>query len=321
MTQHFYIEKIFDDFDELSANAELWNVSMNQLHRGKTINVLKQLSTGRISMNYLLFNGHKTTKGDPPLGKTFAFYEGLNSELRWRNKRVVDNQMMIYPNGAEHEVMTKGDATHVYTITIPEIVWSSYLTSKELNIDHEILNSQDIVTIPAHLIIGLKQRFLSYFKTLKMLPSAINQAQFRKRIEEDMTVALIHALSFVEDKACLSAPREKTLKIWERIDLILRKTDGYLLPINELCRAVGVSERTLRRIFHERYLVSPKSFMIKARLNGVRSDLKKRPFNEVNIADIANNWGFWHIGQFAKDYRFLFGELPSDTQRRYAQCE
>jgi len=30
---------------------------------------------------------------------------------------------------------------------------------------------------------------------------------------------------------------------------------------------------------------------------------------------VANAWGFWHMGQFARDYRRLFGELPSDTLR------
>jgi AraC family ethanolamine operon transcriptional activator len=31
------------------------------------------------------------------------------------------------------------------------------------------------------------------------------------------------------------------------------------------------------------------------------------------IADVANRWGFWHMGQFAADYRRQFGELPSET--------
>jgi transcriptional regulator GlxA family with amidase domain len=36
----------------------------------------------------------------------------------------------------------------------------------------------------------------------------------------------------------------------------------------------------------------------------------------MKIADAANAWGFWHMGQFAKDYRTLFGELPSQTRAR-----
>ena len=36
----------------------------------------------------------------------------------------------------------------------------------------------------------------------------------------------------------------------------------------------------------------------------------------IEINDIAHNLGFWHMGQFAADYRKLFGELPSMTLKR-----
>ena len=38
-----------------------------------------------------------------------------------------------------------------------------------------------------------------------------------------------------------------------------------------------------------------------------------QPAPMVNVVDIANAWGFWHSGQFAADYKQLFGELPSTT--------
>ncbi|WP_338353092.1 hypothetical protein [Thalassolituus oleivorans] len=34
------------------------------------------------------------------------------------------------------------------------------------------------------------------------------------------------------------------------------------------------------------------------------------------MAVVAANWGFWHPGQFAKDYKQLFGENPSETVKR-----
>jgi AraC family transcriptional regulator, ethanolamine operon transcriptional activator len=36
----------------------------------------------------------------------------------------------------------------------------------------------------------------------------------------------------------------------------------------------------------------------------------------VQVQRIASHWGFWHAGQFAHDYKQLFGENPSDTLRR-----
>ena len=35
------------------------------------------------------------------------------------------------------------------------------------------------------------------------------------------------------------------------------------------------------------------------------------PWDQANV---AHRWGFWHMGQFARDYRRLFGELPSETR-------
>ena len=38
--------------------------------------------------------------------------------------------------------------------------------------------------------------------------------------------------------------------------------------------------------------------------------------SRTRIADVANEWGFWHMGQLAADYRRHFGENPSETLRR-----
>ena len=51
------------------------------------------------------------------------------------------------------------------------------------------------------------------------------------------------------------------------------------------------------------------------RLNRVRVELmRNQKFNK--ISDIANKWGFWHMGQFAHDYHKLFNEKPSQTNGR-----
>jgi AraC family ethanolamine operon transcriptional activator len=35
-----------------------------------------------------------------------------------------------------------------------------------------------------------------------------------------------------------------------------------------------------------------------------------------SIIELAGIQGFWHMGQFAADYRRIYGELPSDTLKR-----
>ena len=89
------------------------------------------------------------------------------------------------------------------------------------------------------------------------------------------------------------------------------------LTVTALCRAAGVSERTLRRAFAERLGVSPKAYLIAHRLNGVRKDLRSASLrNEsVTVSRIARRWGFRHRGQLAEAYRTAFGELPSETRK------
>ena len=48
-----------------------------------------------------------------------------------------------------------------------------------------------------------------------------------------------------------------------------------------------------------------------------RRDLRACSQGET-ITDIAKRWGFWHMGQFAADYKKQFGELPSETVKRVA---
>ncbi len=67
--------------------------------------------------------------------------------------------------------------------------------------------------------------------------------------------------------------------------------------------------------FKEYFGVTPKEYLQTVRLHGVRRELQAYD-GEAVIADIANNWGFWHMGQFAADYRRMFGELPSATLLR-----
>jgi AraC family ethanolamine operon transcriptional activator len=90
--------------------------------------------------------------------------------------------------------------------------------------------------------------------------------------------------------------------------------DG-LITIADLCRATRLSRRTLHYAFKEHFGVTPKAYLTAIRLEGVRRELVPQD-TPVKVADVANHWGFWHMGHFAADYRRQFGELPSESLRR-----
>ena len=88
------------------------------------------------------------------------------------------------------------------------------------------------------------------------------------------------------------------------------------IDVGDICAAAQVSQRTLEYAFIERFGVIPKAYLKIYRLNSVRRQLRLGTPQTDKVSDIANEWGFWHLGQFAADYRAQFDELPSQTLQR-----
>lgn len=94
------------------------------------------------------------------------------------------------------------------------------------------------------------------------------------------------------------------------LEYINSKRDA--IAVRDLYRVSGSSWRTLDRGFQERFGVAPRKYIVATRMIGVRRALLISP-PETRVADIANDWGFSHLGRFSVDYKRMFGERPSDT--------
>lgn len=88
------------------------------------------------------------------------------------------------------------------------------------------------------------------------------------------------------------------------------------LRVADIAAAVGVSVPTLNRAFRKCHGMGPKAFVKQRRLDRVRSELLRADPRATSVTAIATNHGFWHLSQFAADYKRAFHELPSDTLRR-----
>lgn len=85
--------------------------------------------------------------------------------------------------------------------------------------------------------------------------------------------------------------------------------------IARVCRAVGVSERSLRNAFYEVRGMSPKRCALQARLAMVRRELCHAEATSRTVTTIAADYGFFELGRFAGTYKAVFGETPSATLR------
>ncbi|HEX5393693.1 MAG TPA: helix-turn-helix domain-containing protein [Rhodocyclaceae bacterium] len=124
--------------------------------------------------------------------------------------------------------------------------------------------------------------------------------------------------------ACISTgERNNSYAVRAGRDRLVQRVRKYLdrpweEPVNiaNVCEDLSVTRRTLQNAMQEVLGVSPQAYLKAIRLNGVRRALKNRNRINESIADVASEWGFWHLSQFAQDYFRLFGERPSDTRKR-----
>lgn len=140
------------------------------------------------------------------------------------------------------------------------------------------------------------------------------EAQLNSELEDELIVALLNAS--LADTAILdkSEPAQRSRAVAKAMAYI-NDDRGESATVRDLCDNTGVALRTLNRAFRERFGIGPKAYLLRRRLSSVRDELLRAPA-DVLVTDVANRWGFWHMGQFAKDYKTTFGELPSETLRK-----
>jgi AraC-like DNA-binding protein len=137
---------------------------------------------------------------------------------------------------------------------------------------------------------------------------------WREVFNTDLAMLVVRILSGESSSPPLVAPQFRSAAMSRAVE-ILGDYDQFPINIEALCTMVGASWATLQRAFAEEFGVTPSSYIKSRRLAAVQSELIKNG-PKVVISDVANRWGFWHMGSFASDYRKQFGELPSATLNR-----
>jgi len=104
-------------------------------------------------------------------------------------------------------------------------------------------------------------------------------------------------------------------EIVEQAECYVRARQGTAVPISELCRVVGLSERGLRNAFHSVRGMSSRQYLLTVRLHAVRRALCDAAHRPATVTGVATDYGFYELGRFAAAYREVFGEAPSETLR------
>jgi AraC-like DNA-binding protein len=135
---------------------------------------------------------------------------------------------------------------------------------------------------------------------------------------EAIKSSLLSALDDVFDGSDLAVPKgslhsSRKYAIMQEIESRIRENISGPIYSETLANEVGVSVRTLHNVIMQYRGMSLHRYLRLKRLWLVRKQLLA---GSRNVKGCAMKYGFWHLGEFSRNYHVHFGETPTDTIAR-----
>jgi AraC-like DNA-binding protein len=173
-----------------------------------------------------------------------------------------------------------------------------------------------VVTMPRAAADALRMTLAETYRRIAESPRDFDDEDVRTRTHRELSERFVAAAA----GRPVAPPAGLAAQDHERILLACMRVLGArpldVVTIADLCCAADTSQRTLTRVFHESFDVSPARYLRLRRLNQVRAHLRRAAPPPASVTAAATRFGFFELGRFAGEYRRLFGELPSDTLRK-----
>lgn len=305
-------EKKFSDFEAYAENMLKWNLELDQLSRGKFDGYVQQIILPNVIIQkYSVSQSLKLTGTAPKGFQNFSIPIKGETMPIWKGKELGNDSIALFPENGEVEAITP-DGFETYELAVSNNYMDKIRSYMGLSKDDIILIPDKVYQCDKRLLNKLKLILKQSIYSLNTKSDAQTDKNFIEELEH-LTVSILLNLftaSVSEKDYKQTSKRRDALK---RIEDVTNNLNLEHITVPDLCQQAGVSIRTLEYAFREKYNMTPKQYLRTIKLNKVKKTLSHSNPTENSIADIANQNGFWHMGQFAKDYKNLFGELPSET--------
>jgi AraC family transcriptional regulator, ethanolamine operon transcriptional activator len=309
---------VTDDADCLARSISGWSQEYEQLKAGHFQGSLSELCFGDTQL-FLEQTSHALRQLCTVPSDYVWFGLPLSEErsVRINGVPVKTGRIALHRGGKNFELVTP-DALQFWGIVVKEELLMTYAHQFECEewlrnvLDRPVLGvsearKQAVQNICGQILLGPRK------ENDATLPAPIRQSL------SDSTLSALFALfQDTEPVATDRRSAQQRHRLVERADAYVRSRRDHLVTVAELCSALNISRRALQIGFQDALGISPHAYMRTVSLNGVRSHLKNAESPYTCVQDAAAAYGFWHMSQFALDYRQLFGELPSATIKRRA---
>ena len=304
-------KKSFYDMDELREQVRGWNVEFTQLERGQLVGCLEQVVSPTANIVRVKMNRAARQQASSPTGLlTFILAPAQPNRMQWCGQSVATDSLLMHNPNSDIDLLSRSEWS-ASTISIQE--------SKLLQIASRLKREETVEVLRNYHSLRPENR--QQVAELRGSIACILDFNHRSpggdafhRAGEHLMVELIEDLVILLPSESVNTPlRDRSRAFKLALDYI-HSAASEAITVGEVCEAVGVSWRTLDRSFRENLGVGPKTCIKTIRLQGVRRELANSAGEPGYVANAANNWGFWHMGDFSRDYRREFGVLPSSKQ-------
>lgn len=301
-----------NDADQLTEMLRGWNLEFHQLDQGRIDARLAHVASGPVLVSECSLTRRIQQQGASPTGyRTIAIPCTDTMQVRLRGEDHEGSSLMLFRAGCEMDCISNSDF-HVFTVSVAEEHLQQNARRRQTNVLERFDFGSGVIACSRHTRQRLRSLAARLVESATILRTESTESNLRSALEEDLVSEVLDALDDAMPVSGRPMARTRAQVLRKALDVIKSHADQPV-SITEVERLSGAGSRTLRYAFQEAFGVSPKQYLQAHRLNQVKRQLRLARPAETTISEVANEWGFWHMGQFARDYRRMFGGLPSET--------
>lgn len=303
----FYAE--YGCMDAFNAALPDWNLAFKQESPGEHKSALALAQTPDVVINRISINQRVRQQGASPPGMvTFGLLSDRSPDLNWCGFDVSNSTLERFNTGADFKCRSER-GFDVTTISVDEKLFSQFAELEGLSAS--LSGSSAYYSPDRHALNAIRLSAQQVFQQLRAGPQTTRRKAILDGLSADLAIQLLYASS-LPPLGASRLMKSARLLARERATEYMHTHARSGPAIGTLCTVIGCSWRLLDYAFKEHYGVGPKTYLLMMRLDGVRGDLIAADQGET-VTAIATRWGFTHFGQLGRDYKKLFGKLPSQT--------
>ena len=303
-----------DDVHDHSLAVSGWEQVYRQMTPGRFESTLVQASAPDFQFFRESINRRVVQSGVSPEGVS-SIAVPLQGPLRgtFQGQRVDGYALMLLAPSEDFRFYTP-ESTHYIGVSLPTDLMEE-LVSGTIGDAAVFKLRQNVLPIPENAGVTLRAQLAPFLDAAERNPDIFAASAAGRLFQDEVTSVL---LGLFEAATCDSHDLTHATysDIVRRSERFLQEYTDHPVTVLDLCRMLRCSRRTLQTSFQRVANVTPVEYLRSIRLNAVHRLLRSTSAAELLIGDAAARWGFTHLSYFAREYRDLFGELPSQTPRK-----